>query len=422
MWTLIQLCTVFERFLTYVEATSLDADSLSTYILDTLKQHGLDSKCIVSQGYDGASVMSGQCRGVQQRIKESAPQATYVHCYAHCLNLVLVDSTRNVSDASEFFTLMETLYVFMSTSRVHPIYLQQQSELHPGKQVRQLQRLSDTRWACRYFAVDAVCSTFDSIIKTLEILVDGDNRSKATEATGIAVQIQSFKFVMLPVIFWRILSCTRSLSDQLQSTRIDMAKAADLVNATIDTIKEFRSDSEWEHVFKYVQDVAALHHISMSPSRPQRRRQLPSRLEDSLVLDSTGSREVVTTREQFKISLYSPILDAMFSELQRRFTNKNLELMRAIQACTPQSPHFLQSEKLFPSADSYSLNTDSLSVECSLVNCTVKGKAMESISDLLLEIAPLGTAFPTLVRLLQIALTIVVTTAHCERSFSALNA
>lgn len=140
----VDTATVFERFVTYVEATSLNAESLSSYILKTLKQNELDPRCIVSQGYDGASVMSGHCTGVQPRIKEVAPHATYVHCNAHCLNLVLVDSTKKVSYASEFFSLLETLYVFMSGSKTHAIFIQKQSELHPNKQVRQLQRLSDT--------------------------------------------------------------------------------------------------------------------------------------------------------------------------------------------------------------------------------------------------------------------------------------
>ena len=99
----VEAVKLFEHFLTYVEATSLDAGSLSTFILDTLRKNGLDPKCIVSQGYDGASVMSGRCTGVLQRICEVVPHAAYVHCYAHCLNLVLVDSTKNVSEASEFF-------------------------------------------------------------------------------------------------------------------------------------------------------------------------------------------------------------------------------------------------------------------------------------------------------------------------------
>ena len=63
---------------------------LSTYILNTLKNNGLDPSDIVSQAYDGASVMSRKCSGVKRHIKEVSPEATYIHCYAHCLNLALV--------------------------------------------------------------------------------------------------------------------------------------------------------------------------------------------------------------------------------------------------------------------------------------------------------------------------------------------
>ena len=81
-----------------MEATSLDACSLSEFILNSLRENGIDPKCIVSQGYDGASVMSGHCAGVQRYICDIVPHATYVHCYAHCLNLVLVDSTKRVCE------------------------------------------------------------------------------------------------------------------------------------------------------------------------------------------------------------------------------------------------------------------------------------------------------------------------------------
>ena len=80
---------VHEYFLTFVEATSLDAESLMQYIVDTLKKHHLQLEHITSQGYDGASVMSGSCSGVQERLEVFAPNAIYIHCYAHVLNLVL---------------------------------------------------------------------------------------------------------------------------------------------------------------------------------------------------------------------------------------------------------------------------------------------------------------------------------------------
>ena len=146
---------------------------MTDYIIKTLKKHNLNP---ASQGNDGASVMRGSCSGVQQRIKMVAPNATYVQCYVHCLNLVLVDCVCNVQDASEFFALMELLYVFMSSSKA----LKKQVELHPAKQTCQLHWLSNTRWACRYFAIDAVCCTYDSIMATLE---DVSNSSESNDSS-----------------------------------------------------------------------------------------------------------------------------------------------------------------------------------------------------------------------------------------------
>ena len=55
---------LYEKFLSYVVATVLDITSLLTFILDTLRNNNLDLDCV---GYDGASVMSGHCSGIQQK-------------------------------------------------------------------------------------------------------------------------------------------------------------------------------------------------------------------------------------------------------------------------------------------------------------------------------------------------------------------
>ena len=56
--------------------------------------------------------MNGKHKGVAAIVKQKAPQALYVHCHAHRLNLVLVDAVKSVDVASEFFVLLERLYVF----------------------------------------------------------------------------------------------------------------------------------------------------------------------------------------------------------------------------------------------------------------------------------------------------------------------
>ena len=150
----------------------------------------------------------------------------------HYLNLVLVDSTKKVSEAADFFSILETLYVFLSRSVTHAIFLKKQSELQPDRPQRQLQRLSDTRWSCRFLAVDALCSSFGSVLATLEEIANGDDRSRVIEATGILSQVQTSKFLVSLITFWRLFSCTKGLSDQLQNRQLDLAKAADLVLAT----------------------------------------------------------------------------------------------------------------------------------------------------------------------------------------------
>ena len=94
--------------------------------------------------------------------------------------------------------------------------------------------------------------------------------------------------------------------------------------------------------------------------------------------------------------------------------------MRAIRACSPQSAQFLEPAQLQPLIDCYNLDCESLKMESILAKRTLAKKTMGSIADVFKELSPLKEAFPTLLRLLQIALTICVSSASCERSFSAL--
>ena len=176
-------------------------------------------------------------------------------------------------------------------------------------------------------------------------------------------------------------------------------------------------------LYKYTQDVAKLNNIpvpSTTTARPNRSKQLPKRLEDAIVLQSTGSRECLCTGEEFKVSLYFCILDSMLGELKRRFDKKNIEIMKAIQSCNPKSIDFLNHERLLPLAIQYGVDVDLLKNECQLAKHTLKDKEIESIAECLKEVSILDAAFPILKKLMHIALTIVVSTASCERSFSSL--
>ena len=78
---------------------------------------------MVSQCYDGASVMSG-CNAGVQTIQARSQQAVYVHCHAHRLNTVLVDVVKKMQLANDFFKLLELLYVFLSSSKSHEKFME----------------------------------------------------------------------------------------------------------------------------------------------------------------------------------------------------------------------------------------------------------------------------------------------------------
>ena len=49
--------------MTLIPAETLNAEGLSNHILKTQEKHHIDPMLMVSQGYDGAAVMSGHCLG-----------------------------------------------------------------------------------------------------------------------------------------------------------------------------------------------------------------------------------------------------------------------------------------------------------------------------------------------------------------------
>ena len=212
--------------------------------------------------------------------------------------------------------------------------------------------------------MNTIYHTYDAILATLSEIADGDDAVRAVNAKGLLSQAKSFSFILVLVIFDRVLSCTKQLSD-LQSQQCDLAKAVDLVSATIETLEEFRSDASWSHLFSYVKQVVELNEIAITEYHQKRQGRLPSRFE-GVVLESVGSRESMSTSDEYKVKVYFPILDSVFAELKERFNFQNGEIMKAIQACNPQSNSFLDPASLMALTVNYELDHSLLSMEAKL--------------------------------------------------------
>ena len=56
---------------------------------------------------------------------------------------------------------------------------------------------------------------------------------------------------------------------------------------------------------------------------------------------SIGSRESASCEQEYKVAVFFPVLDAVISQISRRFDQKNINVMHAIQAISPKSDKFL---------------------------------------------------------------------------------
>lgn len=266
--------TVFERFLGFRNAEQLDARSLLSYVKETLNRCGIDAQLCIAQTYDGASVMSGTSRGVQALFRQEVPQAVYVHCMNHRLNLVIVDVCKAIKPVRDFFSLLECLYVFLSGSAVHSMYVDVQKRL--SLSVTELQRLSDTRWACQIAACRAAMKSFPAILVCLAEVIATNSR-RATEARGLLEQM-NFSFLFHLSLFTKVLSRLKVLSDLLQSRDCNLSQACIMARTVIDEFSEMRnSQSAFDTV--WAQTCSISEENGVPQREKQRTKRLPLHLE-----------------------------------------------------------------------------------------------------------------------------------------------
>lgn len=92
----VRTCTddyeVSEDFVGIFECTEgLSSDALLKYTKDILLRSCLDGHKMAAMGFDGAAAMKSLARKVKADV---APDAIYVHCFAHCNELIVKDAMK----------------------------------------------------------------------------------------------------------------------------------------------------------------------------------------------------------------------------------------------------------------------------------------------------------------------------------------
>ena len=165
---------------------------MASCIFDVLIRLQLPLEQMRGQTYDGASNMAGKHRGCQALVKIRQPLALYVHCGAHCINLVsqaTCDSVPLIRDCLGIVQELGALFNASSNLRISFSQISQDAGLHPKK----IKPLCSTRWLARVKAIETLLSQYGQVMES----DDDISKSKTNSAT----RCSGFFFSLLILFF-----------------------------------------------------------------------------------------------------------------------------------------------------------------------------------------------------------------------------
>lgn len=235
-----------ERFL-YFRDVSDDrtANSLAHHVFNVLHEFNCETK-LVSQTYDGAAVMSGEHSGLQRRVREKCPQAIFVHCYAHRLNLVLSQAVSFIKQCKIFFVTLSGFGIFFSKSTKRMAALDNEIK-------KRFPTLAPTRWTYSNRLLQTVYEHKQQIEDLLTSIVENSDSwdpETVCNARSLLSTVHDFDFNFFLNVFYSIFPQADILFQVLQKKAFDIEFCSKQVEKFSSHLTKLREDFEsiWNKV------------------------------------------------------------------------------------------------------------------------------------------------------------------------------
>jgi len=406
-----------EIFIGLQRLHAVDASSIFNSLTEKIKEINVDWSSVLAVCFDGAATLSGKNNGVQAKIKIENPQIQYIHCYGHCLNLVLVDSLGHKNRVVfDFFGCVQMIFSFVEGSPIRHSVLEKISQQTNNK-LKTLKSLSTTRWACRSEAIEAVDHNYDSLIQCLsEIYKTTKLADVRLKANGLIHNLKSFNFIFALTVLKPILIQIRIVSAKLQSPDLDLLAAVSIVEALKKSLTDLRTDEDnYSTLFDKVLDICSSQKIEI-PNVKQRK--VSSRIDSNNTQHFTSDKKT-----EMKCFVYYTVLDDLLNGLEERFSQETLLLISAIGRLLQFKLH---EQDLILLSNRFNLNDSELEAELRLLKSLPEfeiGKTSKTIYEWLNNLSTnnLCNSFQNIYKILTLFVTMPVTSCSCERSFSKLS-
>lgn len=374
-----------ERFVKYVHITDRTGAGLSEVICDVLEPFQARQK-LICQTYDGAAVMRGRVNGVQALVQHTYPNAMFIHCYAHQLNLVLRQACCSITKCKIFFAKVAGFATFFSNAP-------KRNDILRSVSTKQVPSPSDTRWNYQSRLIETVHEWKGQLESCFETILEGDfDMTTNREAAGMLSCLHDPEFLFYLEHFSTIFSHVAILFKTLQSKDRTVIQSSDDITKFTDTIKDIRDN--------------------VPPSSSQTEGH-----------EGRRSKKDGATQE----SAVKEACDVITTQCSDRFAN--IDVVTALKVVDPsrfrdysQNPPYDLMDilsKSFSMIDSTGLKSD---LELVYNNRIINSGEIDSVQKLYTFLCSCGlqSDLPDVTKVVQIALTAPATSASAERSFSTL--
>ncbi|XP_069464067.1 zinc finger MYM-type protein 1-like [Ambystoma mexicanum] len=211
---------IVERFYGFSHLKDSSAQTIATAIMEKLDKvfpEDCHQKKVIAQTYDGASVMRGVSGGVQKKVAEVYPNAHYVHCYAHQLNLIIEQAVSKISEAQVFFCDISGFCTFFSRSLKRTAVLDEVSD-------HRLPKPSRIRWSYHIRVVEAIYQHREALCTCFELIIERRTDFEGVtvhEAQGFIRTLKEKEILFFLFLFNDIMPHVDIRYNQLQKRDID---------------------------------------------------------------------------------------------------------------------------------------------------------------------------------------------------------
>ncbi len=398
------------------------AETLFKVIKDILIRCDLPIAMCRGQAYDGAANMQGKRTGLATRVSSEQPAALPVHCCAHSLNLCLQDAGRKLvclRDALEISKEIGNL-IRLSPKRLHLF----SSNLQASSTGVALKPLCPTRWTARTAAIDAILKDYTLLMETLEEVHATTDDEYGLKAAGYLQSLEKFTTLFGLRLAHTLFCAAEQVSFALQKKNISLQDALSAVDAAKAYYDRLRSEEEFNRFYDMTVELAQQHAIGQ-PELPRYRRR-PSRFEDG-----SAPHEYTTAKAYYRHT-YFEACDLLRAELDERFDRQRLPPVLAMEQLLLKAANGdeYQTELAMLAESCYENDVDwsDLKRHLPLLQDVVKKgtpsvKKVTSIHTVCEAMNSNGIfkdMLPTVHELLRLYITVPITSATSERTFSAL--